>query len=119
MIVLHRNTEMELMLTISRYYHSHRGKAMSVDQNICVLASLVIIKNLLKVFQRVHPMKLAHVRGIRQKIGFYLVKLPFILVTIIVGFLFQFLLELPFMVLCKLDRTVSDQHPGRPPQAGR
>ena len=62
-------------------------------------------------------MELAPVRGTRKKIGFYLIQLPFILVTIIVGFLLQFLLELPFMVLCKLDRAVSDKH--RPPQAGR
>ena len=62
---------------------------------------------------------MAYDRGVRQKIGFYLIKLPFILVTIIIGFLFEFLLELPLMVMCKLDRIDSDQRPGRPSQAGR
>ena len=64
-------------------------------------------------------MEMAHDRGVRQRIVFYLVKLPFILVTIVIGFLLEFLLELPFMVMCKLDRTVSDQQPARPSQAGR
>ena len=64
-------------------------------------------------------MEIAHNRGVRQKIGFYLIKLPFILVTIIIGFLMEFLLELPFMVMCKLDRTFSDQQPVRPSQAGQ
>jgi hypothetical protein len=64
-------------------------------------------------------MEKAHSRGVRQKIVFYLIKQPFILVTIIIGFLLEFLLELPFMVMCKLDRTVSDQRPGRSSQAGR
>ena len=62
-------------------------------------------------------MEFARNRGTGKTIVFYLIKLPFILVTIIVGFVFEFLLELPFMVMCKLDRTVSDQKPGRPSQA--
>lgn len=59
-------------------------------------------------------MEMDYHRGVRQKIGFYLIKLPFILVIIVIGFLFEFLLELPFMVMCKLDRTIDDRQPGRP-----
>ncbi len=64
-------------------------------------------------------MELARDSSMMQKISFYLVKLPFILVTIIIGFLLEFLIELPFMVMCKLDRSASNQTPGRPSQAGR
>ncbi|KPJ76013.1 MAG: hypothetical protein AMJ54_13165 [Deltaproteobacteria bacterium SG8_13] len=64
-------------------------------------------------------MEMAHDRGFKQKISFYLIKLPFILVTIIIGFLLEFLLELPFMVMCKLDRTAKDQRPDRPSRVGR
>lgn len=62
--------------------------------------------------ERVSAMGTAHDRGVGQKIVFYLFKLPFILVAIIIGFLFEFLLELPFMVMCKLDRTLDDQQSG-------
>ena len=44
-----------------------------------------------------------HGRSFRQKISFYLIKLPFILITIIIGFVLEFLIELPFMVMCWLD----------------
>jgi hypothetical protein len=38
-----------------------------------------------------------------DRITFYLVKLPFILLLIIFGFIFEFLITLPFLVLCSLD----------------
>ena len=52
-----------------------------------------------------------HDRGFRKKIVFYLIKQPLILATIIIGLLLEFLIELPFMVMCKLDRTAGDQRP--------
>ena len=57
-------------------------------------------------------------RGIGKKLGFYLVKLPFILVTIIIGFLMEFLLELPFMVMCKLDRIPATKNQAGPHKPG-
>lgn len=39
-----------------------------------------------------------------EKIVFYLVKLPFILTLIIFGFMLEFLIELPFVVMCSLDQ---------------
>jgi hypothetical protein len=38
-----------------------------------------------------------------HKIQFYLIKLPFILFLIALGFIFEFLITLPFAVLCTLD----------------
>ena len=64
-------------------------------------------------------MDMDHDRGFRKKIVFYLIKQPLILATIIIGLLLEFLIELPFMVMCKLDRTAGDQRPARPSQAGR
>ena len=55
---------------------------------------------------------------IRKKLGFYLVKLPFILVTIVIGFMFEFLLQLPFMIMCKLDHAAATKI-GRSSQPGR
>ncbi len=39
-----------------------------------------------------------------EKIVFYLVKLPFILTLIMFGFMLEFIIELPFMVMCSLDQ---------------
>ena len=66
-----------------------------------------------------HPVKMADGRSFRQKIGFYLIKLPFMLITIIIGFVLEFLIELPFMVMCTLDRIFGVQKSGRPPKVGR
>jgi hypothetical protein len=38
-----------------------------------------------------------------DRIRFHLVKLPFILLLITFGFIFEFLITLPFIVLCTLD----------------
>ncbi|MGD2272465.1 MAG: hypothetical protein PVI06_18840 [Desulfobacterales bacterium] len=38
-----------------------------------------------------------------HKIQFYLIKLPFILFLITIGYIFEFLITLPFAVLCALD----------------
>ncbi len=54
-----------------------------------------------------------HYHGFRQKVSFYLVKLPFILVTIVIGFMLEFLLQLPFMIMCKLDHAAATKN-GRP-----
>ncbi len=39
-----------------------------------------------------------------RKLHFYTVKLPFILMIIPLGFILEFILSLPFIVLCELDR---------------
>lgn len=57
---------------------------------------------------------MSHFHGPRQKVGFYLVKLPFILVTIVIGFMLEFLLELPFMIMCKLDHATTTKVPAAP-----
>lgn len=44
-----------------------------------------------------------HNHRIRRKISFYAIKLPFILTTIVIGFALEFLIELPLMVMCRLD----------------
>ena len=62
---------------------------------------------------------MTHDRSIKQWIVFHLIKLPLILIMIITGFLLEFLIELPFMVMCKLDRIFNDQNPVRHRQSER
>jgi len=44
---------------------------------------------------------------LRKKIEWYAVKLPFILVMIIAGFILEFIITFPFMVAYHLDRLFS------------
>ena len=39
-----------------------------------------------------------------RKIKFYTVNLPLILITIPIGFIFEFIITFPFIVFCALDR---------------
>ena len=51
--------------------------------------------------------------GITQSKAYFTVfKLPVILFTAIFGFILEFVIELPFMVLCMLDRRRGRNHSG-------
>ena len=47
-------------------------------------------------------------KGRLEKLEFILLKLPGIYLLILLGFIMEFLVELPFMVLCKLDQLRAD-----------
>jgi hypothetical protein len=38
-----------------------------------------------------------------KKINFYVLKLPSIYILIVLGFIFEFIIGLPFLVLCAID----------------
>ena len=38
-----------------------------------------------------------------KKINFYVLKLPSIYILIVSGFIFEFIISLPFLVLCAID----------------
>lgn len=48
-----------------------------------------------------------HNRGMKEKAKEYLLELPCIYLLIVVGFLMEFLIQLPFAVMCTLDRVFS------------
>jgi len=48
----------------------------------------------------------------RSRAYFSIIKLPLILFTAIFGFILEFVIELPFMVLCMLDRRRGRNHSG-------
>jgi len=50
-----------------------------------------------------------------RKIEFYLIKLPFILILITFGFLMEFVIELPFLVMCTLERLFNQRNQSDPP----
>ena len=47
--------------------------------------------------------------SMKGKIEYYLLELPFILILIVFGFLMEFLIEAPFIVMCTLDRFFSQR----------
>jgi hypothetical protein len=57
----------------------------------------------------------SHRNTIVRKLEFYLIKLPFLLILITVGFLMEFVIELPFLVMCTLERIFSQKNQSGPP----
>gem|GEM_PF-2037069 len=47
---------------------------------------------------------------ILRKMEFYLIKLPFILFLITFGFLMEFVIELPFLIMTKLEHLFSQRN---------
>ncbi len=55
---------------------------------------------------------------IYKKILFYTVKLPFIYIAIPIGFIFEYLVTFPYLILCTLD-YLSQKTPPSPPDSHR
>ena len=55
-------------------------------------------------FQVPDSKKHRQIRRIAERIHFYLIRLPLIYALIPIGFIFEFLVTFPFMVLTRLDR---------------
>jgi len=53
-----------------------------------------------------------------KKILFYTVKLPFIYLAIPIGFIFEYLITFPYIVLCTIDGLFQKKTNIQPPESG-
>jgi hypothetical protein len=60
-------------------------------------------------------MEVSQLNPIIRKMEFYLIKLPFILILITFGFLMEFVIELPFLIMCTFERLDSKRNQSGPP----
>lgn len=73
------------------------------------------INSVRRFFLQAGSMEDSQPNKIIRKMEFYLIKLPFILILITFGFLMEFVIELPFMVMCTLERLFSQRNQSDPP----
>jgi len=52
-----------------------------------------------------------NIKDIYEK-GRFLIKLPFILVLLTIGFIFEFLISIPLLILCELDNRFRRRNSG-------
>jgi hypothetical protein len=52
-----------------------------------------------------------NIKDIYEK-GRFLIKIPFILMLVTIGFIFEFLISIPLLILCELDNRVRNRNSG-------
>jgi hypothetical protein len=68
-------------------------------------------------FRTKTPMMHSSNEPLYKKIRFYTIKLPFIYLAIPVGFIFEYLITFPYMVLCTIDCLLQKKTRTHPPES--